>query len=237
MSGKDTSIDPSAMRAFGESVDFGKTARDYATRRTGFPLAFFDLLLARGDIRQGQVALDVGCGTGTIARGLAQHGLTVTGIDPAQPLLDQARHLDRDAGVDVTYYTGAAEALPFDTQSFDIVIAGQCWHWLDRHAAGHEAARVLKPGGRLVIAHFDWLADMSAAGFGHLETAYFDIDQPYSHEAWRGRIRASAGIAASLDPEAVSRFDAALEEMLARDYPQNPLHVPHRVWLATGQLG
>ena len=80
-------IDANAMRDFGAGVDFGKTAADYATHRAGFPPAFFDLLETRGFAAAGQKALDIGCGTGTIARGLALKGLRVTGLDPAEPLV------------------------------------------------------------------------------------------------------------------------------------------------------
>ena len=54
---------------------------------------------------------------------------------------------------------------------------------------------------------------------------------PYTAEAWRGRIRASAGVAASLGPEQVSRFDADLRDLLAARFPQDPFGVPHRVFV------
>lgn len=268
MTGRRQTVSSEAMRRFGAAVDFGKTASDYARHRAGFPPAFFDLLEKRGYVRRGDLALDLGTGTGTIARGLAQVGLRVTGIDPADALLAEAAALDRTAGVEVTYRTGTAESTGSEAGSADLITAGQCWHWFDRPRAAAEAARVLRPGGRLVIAHFDWLplsgnvveateqlildhnpewagaggagiypdwlADMAEAGFTGLETASFDISQPYSHSAWRGRIRASAGIAASLSEPETARFDRALAEMLAHDFPNDPLYIPHRVWLASG---
>lgn len=252
-------------------VEFGRTAADYATHRAGFPGAFFDLLEARGYAVPPARALDIGTGTGTLARGLAGLGLDVTGLDPSAALMEEAARLDAGAGVFVDYREGRAEALPMADGAFDLVTAGQCWHWFDRTLAAAECARVLAPGGRLLIAHFDWLplpgnvveaterlilrhnpdwrgaggtglhpswlADMTGAGFARLETASFDITQPYSHVAWRGRIRASAGIAASLDKTAVAAFDTELAALLARDFPVDPLAIPHRVWLATGTFG
>lgn len=262
-----TGIKPDALRAFGEQVDFGKTASDYATHRAGFPPAFFDALEARGYATNGDRAVDMGTGTGSIARGLAERGLTVTGIDPAADLLSQAASLDRAAGVDVTYITARAEDTSLPDHCADIVTAGQCWHWFDRPKAAHEAARLLSGGGRILIAHFDWLplpgslvaatealilrhnpawagaggtgmypdwlGDLAAAGFHAVETASFDVTQSYSHAAWRGRIRASAGISASLTPPAVAEFDAELAALMECYFPQNPAHVPHRVWWAT----
>ena len=50
----------------------------------------------------------------------------------------------------------------------------------------------------------------------------------YSHEAWRGRIRASAGVGASLPPGKVARFDAEHAAMLAGRFPEDPFVAPHR---------
>ena len=58
---------------------------------------------------------------------------------------------------------------------------------------------------------------------------------PYGHRAWRGRIRASAGVAASLGPEAVAAFDAEHATLLATGFPSEPLDVPHRVWALTAR--
>jgi hypothetical protein len=53
---------------------------------------------------------------------------------------------------------------------------------------------------------------------------------PYTPAAWRGRIRASAGVGASLGPEAVERFDRQLAALLAERFPGEVLSVPHRVF-------
>ncbi|MCB2048367.1 MAG: methyltransferase domain-containing protein [Novosphingobium sp.] len=262
--------DSKEFRSFSQSVDFGKTASDYRKYRAGFPDQFFERICAQFDLRPGMSALDLGTGTGTVARGLAQLGLKVTALDPSTALMDQASAMDREAGVSIDYIEGKAEALPFKAGSYDLVTAGQCWHWFDRPQAAGEVMRVLKPGGLLIIAHFDWihvpgnmlaateamildvnpawkpmsggsgvhpqwLTDMAAVGFLSLETASFDLDQPYSHEAWIGRIKASAGIKASLDEQATEEFAARLAAMLKADFPEDPLAVPHRVWWASGR--
>ncbi|WP_348946534.1 class I SAM-dependent methyltransferase [Chitinibacter sp. FCG-7] len=244
-------------------VDFGKTAQDYRQHRAGFPEAFFARAAALGVGLAGQQMLDVGTGTGTLARGFALRGAQVTALDPAAPLLEQARSLDEQAGVQIAYHEGTAEALPFGDESFDVLSAGQCWHWFDRAKAAQEAYRVLRRGGVMAIAHFDWLplsgnvveateqlilqhnpgwqgaggtgihathfADLAQAGFVGLESFSFDVPVSYSHEAWRGRIRASAGVAASLSPAAVAVFDQELAALLARDFHDDPLCIPHRV--------
>jgi len=251
------------------NVDFGKTAGDYGKYRAGFPDELFDRLFAGGTVGSTDTVLDLGTGTGTLGRGFALRGCSVTGLDPSQAMLEEARRIDGEAGVAATYVVGRAEELPFEAATFDVVCAGQCWHWFDRARAAVQARRVLKSGGRLVVAHFDWiplpgnvvdatehlimrhnpqwkmnggtglhprtLADVAIAGFTELETFSFDLGVSYTHEGWRGRIRASAGVAASLPPENVARFDNDLAELLERDYPDDPLSVLHRVWVLSAR--
>jgi len=245
-------------------INFGKTAQDYSKHRAGFPPAFFERLAAFGIGQPGQQVLDLGTGTGTVARGLAQRGCDVTGLDPSSELIDQAKRLDQVAGVTIRYIQATAEETTLPAASFDVVTAGQCWHWFDRPKAAQEVRRLLVPGGQLVIAHFDWLplrgnmveaterlieqynptwsmgggsglypawlTDVAVAGFQNIETFSFDLPASYSHEAWRGRIRASAGVAASLPPDKVAQFDTDLAQLLVAQFPDDPLAVPHRVF-------
>jgi SAM-dependent methyltransferase len=253
------------------NIDFGKTAQDYGRHRAGFPDALFDRLGTLGVGMRGQRVLDLGTGTGALARGFARRGCEVTGLDPSAALLEEARRLDAAAGVNIRYVTATAEASGLPDASFDVVSAGQCWHWFDRAKAAVEARRLLMLCGRLVIAHFDWIAlpgnvveateqlietynpewrfgggsgvygawlhDVAIASFGEIETFSFDVDVPYTQEAWRGRIRASAGIAASLPPDSVVQFDAALQHLLQDRFSDEPLRTPHRVFAVVCMKG
>ena len=246
------------------SPDFGATARDYARYRAGFPDSFFDRL-ARLEIgKPGQLVVDLGTGTGTLARGFARRGCQVVGIDLAKPMLEQAYLFDAAEGTRIEYRMARAEETGLPGGSVDVVSAGQCWHWFDRARAATEVARILRPDGVLVIAHFDWiplagnvvhvtealiesynppwklgggvgmypewLRDLGEAGFRRLETFSYDVAVPYTHESWRGRVRASAGVGASLSEEKVRAFDEALAHLLATRYSGEILEVPHRVF-------
>jgi SAM-dependent methyltransferase len=253
------------------SIDFGRTAEDYARHRAGFPAELFERLAASFGVGlPGQRVVDLGTGTGSLARGFARRGCEVIGIDAAERLLEQARALDRDAGVTVRYLTARAEETGLDDGSADVVTAGQAWHWFERARAARDARRVLVDGGHLAICHLDWVAlpgnvaqlseelilaanpawassppgsgpgqlgiypqwtvDVLQSGFGGLETFSFDITIPYSHAAWRGRLRACSGVGASLTGAEVERFDAELNELLRTRFPIEPMDVPHRVW-------
>jgi len=139
------------------SIDFGAVADAYARYRPGFPDVLYDRLAGYGVGLRGQTIIDVGTGTGNLARGFARRGAHVIGIDPDERLMAQARRLDAAVGVSVDYRVGRAEAVPLPDASADVVSAGQCWHWFDAPAAAREFHRLARPGGRAVLAYFDWL--------------------------------------------------------------------------------
>ncbi|MBE2231896.1 MAG: class I SAM-dependent methyltransferase [Anaerolinea sp.] len=103
-------------------VDFGKTSEDYARHWAGFPPSLFQRLATAGIGLPGQRVLDLGTGTGTLARGFALQGCHVTGVDVAAPQLAQAAELDRQAGVQVSYLLAAAEATGLPSAHFDAAL-------------------------------------------------------------------------------------------------------------------
>jgi SAM-dependent methyltransferase len=253
--------------AVGFSADFGRTAVDYAQHRAGFPAQLLDVLAARGVLRPGARVLDLGTGTGSLARLFASHGCAVTGVDIAAPLWGRARRLDRERSVEVAYVEAPAEATGLPSATFELVSAGQCWHWFDRAAAAREVARLLVPDGQVLIAHFDWipipgnvvaateeiilrytptwpfagraglypqwLVDLQSAGFTGIETFSFDLDVSYSHEAWVGRVRASAPVSGTLEQDDVRACSQELTALLRERFAADPLAVPHRLWAVT----
>lgn len=262
------------------NVNFGLTADDYARYRAGFPDEFFERVFHDGIVKIGDALVDLGTGTGTLARGFAARGCNVTGVDISAQLLEQAKDLCIQENVEVEFRFAKAEETGLPDASFDVAAAGQCWHWFDRPLAAREALRLLKPEGRALIAHFDWLPlegnvvdateklieqynpdwyvkfgnktgvypdwfrDLGEAGFVELQSFTFDMDVPYAPDAWRGRIRASSGVGASLPDEEVAKFDLELKSLLdgfeqvsvkSEAGAQFALIIPHRVFVVHAQ--
>src|SRR5262245_19997030 len=135
---------------------------------------FFDTVLVRGKVRElrqkvldqaqlssGQSVLDVGCGTGSLAiEAAARVGPTgrVTGIDPAPRQIGRAQSKARRSGLDIEFRFGVIEQLPFADGSFDAVTSTLMLHHLPDELERRgvvEMHRVLKQGGRLVVADFE----------------------------------------------------------------------------------
>lgn len=121
---------------------------------------FRDLMLRPAGIRPGEHVLDVACGTGTVAIAAARKvGSTgsITGIDASQGMIERAQSKARQAGLNLTFVQGTAHELPFEDGRFDVVMGTLMLHHLSKPTRGafaHEALRVLRPGGRLVLVDF-----------------------------------------------------------------------------------
>jgi ubiquinone/menaquinone biosynthesis C-methylase UbiE len=101
--------------------------------------------------------LDVGCGTGFLALQFAALGHRASGVDVADEMLALARGKAASSGLSVELQTGDAEHLPYSDASFDLVIERHViWTLPAPEAALREWARVLRPGGRVVLIEGDW---------------------------------------------------------------------------------
>ena len=120
-------------------------------------------MIERLRLLKGGRALDVGCGEGRFCRILRREGFEPVGLDPTLELLDAARARDPDGA----YAEGRAEALDFADESFDLVVS--CLSLIDiEHAerAIAEMARVLRPGGTLLVANLTSFGTAKARGDG-----------------------------------------------------------------------
>jgi ubiquinone/menaquinone biosynthesis C-methylase UbiE len=111
-------------------------------------------------IQQGEQVLDVGCGTGTLAMEVQSRvGATgrVAGVDPGAQQIARARAKAARRNLPIEFQIGVIELLAFPDQTFDVVFSSLMMHHLPaplKRQGVAEIARVLKPGGRLIIADF-----------------------------------------------------------------------------------
>jgi ubiquinone/menaquinone biosynthesis C-methylase UbiE len=109
--------------------------------------------LATSAVALPQCVLDVGCGTGYLLRVLADRypgAQELAGIDAAPHMIEIAKSRTDDERL--TFVTGVAEHLPYGEASMDLVVSSTSFdHWSDQGAGLAECARVLRPGGHLVL--------------------------------------------------------------------------------------
>ena len=110
------------------------------------------LILALVGDANGRLVLDLGCGDGDLAMALAHRGAVVTGIDASPEMIEAAITRAAREGADISFVVGDAHNIPFDPECFDVVVAVTILCFVSN--AGpvfQEIARVLRPGGLLVI--------------------------------------------------------------------------------------
>lgn len=106
-------------------------------------------------LKPGITVLDVACGNGNLAIPAAKAGATVTGIDIAPNLLDQARTRAANEKLDIRFMEGDAESLPFEDESFDVVCSMFGAMFAPRpELVASELARVCRHGGTIAMANW-----------------------------------------------------------------------------------
>jgi SAM-dependent methyltransferase len=150
--------EPHHRRRTAES--FGSDPERYDRARPRYPDALIERITAAAP---GGLVLDVGVGTGIVARQLQAAGCHVLGVDPDARLAGFAR----DNGVEVEVST--FEAWEAAGREFDAVVSGESWHWVDPVAGAAKAADVLRPGGRLAVF---WITGQPPMG---LEEAFAEV--------------------------------------------------------------
>ncbi|HEY3284861.1 MAG TPA: methyltransferase domain-containing protein [Armatimonadota bacterium] len=133
---------------------FDRQAEHYDEQWSRWTEASLRWLVEAAQPRPTDRALDVATGTGFTAAGLAPHVASVVGLDVSPGMLEQARQRCTRLGfANVAFREGTAEALPFEEGCFDLVTCRIApHHFLDVRQFACEVARVLRPGGRLVVA-------------------------------------------------------------------------------------
>jgi SAM-dependent methyltransferase len=134
--------DPDARRAW--------AAEDFTWGVFGVPEAELDVL---GDV-EGLDVVELGCGTAYVSARLARLGARPVGVDPTPAQLETARRCMAETGLEFPLVEAYAESVPLPDASFDLAISEHgASNWADPYRWIPEAARLLRPGGRLVFIH------------------------------------------------------------------------------------
>jgi MOSC domain-containing protein YiiM/SAM-dependent methyltransferase len=136
------SIHAAAARGFTAGVDA------YERARPTYPPDAVAAIVAALDLAPGRTLLELGAGTGKLTRLLAPSDARILAVEPVEAM--RAKLLETVPGVQPV--DGTAEAIGLPNGSVDAIVAAQAFHWFDAIRALSEMHRVLRPGGRVVLA-------------------------------------------------------------------------------------
>jgi len=162
--------------------------------------------------------LDVACGPGLLVCAFARVARHATGVDLTPAMLEQARKLQQQKGLNnVTWQPGNVYSLPFPQEQFSIVSSRFAFHHLqDTLAALNEMKRVCRPGGRIVVADMSPLPEKAAA----LNAAELLRDPSHVRALPTNELRELFQQAGLATPQVTSyRMEGELEDLLARSFP------------------
>ncbi len=127
---------------------FSGRVGNYVKYRPGYPPELYTLLQHEAGLNPAARIADLGSGTGLLSQLFLQHGHTVFAVEPNAEMRSAAeQQLAQKAGF--FSVDGRAEASTLDTQSVDLVTAGQAFHWFDPLPTKLEVKRILRPGGQV----------------------------------------------------------------------------------------
>jgi ubiquinone/menaquinone biosynthesis C-methylase UbiE len=128
---------------------FDGVAQLYDDSRLGYPTEIIEFVVATAGVGVGSDVLEVGCGTGQLTQGLVPHQFRLTAIDIGASMIAGARR--RIDGSAVTFHVGSFEDFAATAASFDLIVSGTAFHWVDPEVKFRKSARLLRPGGWLAL--------------------------------------------------------------------------------------
>ena len=214
-----------------ENVErFSTRVENYVKYRPGYPAAVLGLLRAECGLTAASVVADVGSGTGILAELFLRNGNRVYGVEPNREMREAGERLLADYANFVSV-EGRAEATTLPDASVDFVTAGQAMHWFEPDAARREFARVLRPGGWIVVVWNERLTE----GTPFLEeyerllltygTDYREVSHKYAEQSLIEPFFGAGGARLkTFENRQVFDFDGLRGRLLSASYVPEPGH-------------
>lgn len=128
---------------------FDSVAQLYEASRLGYPDTIVDLAVATAGLGADSAVLEIGCGTGQLTQRLACFGFRLTAIDLGPSMIKAARRRLADSAV--SFQIASFEDFAAPDASFDLIVSGTAFHWVDPEVQFRKSARLLRPGGWLAL--------------------------------------------------------------------------------------
>ncbi len=211
---------------------FSTRVENYVKYRPGYPTAVLDWLRTECGLTPDAVVADIGSGTGKLAELFLGNGNRVFGVEPNREMREAGERLL--AGFpNFVSVEGAAEATTLPAASVDFITAGQAFHWFDRQAARREFARILRPGGWVIVV---WNArDMTSPFQQAYEQLLLSFCSEYvqvnhrdvSEDDLRAWLGPDSFLKASFVNAQEFDFDGLAGRLLSSSYAPEPGHLNH----------
>jgi SAM-dependent methyltransferase len=224
------------MPSINATSRFSDRVENYVRFRPGYPEEVLRVLEKDCGLAPGHVVADIASGTGIWTRMLLENGNRVFGVEPNAEMRQAGERLLADSER-FTSVAGKAEATTLPDDSVDFVTAAQAAHWFDRAPARAEFARILKPGGWLVLLWNERVTDSTPflRDYEKLLLTFGTDYEQVRHE------RTTDAVNEFFDPEPFQQrvFDNRQEfdyeglegRLLSSSYAPGPEHPKHRPML------
>jgi len=137
---------------------FSGRVKNYVRYRPGYPAGVLDLLKIECGLSADWVVADIGSGTGKLTELVLKSGCYVFGVEPNREMREAGERLLKESPR-FTSVAASAETTTLQSDSIDLIVAGQAFHWFDRKRSRKEFLRILKANGRAVLIWNDRRTD------------------------------------------------------------------------------
>tara|TARA_Y100001970_G_scaffold265548_1_gene353262 strand:- start:15441 stop:16253 length:813 start_codon:yes stop_codon:yes gene_type:complete len=186
-----------------QSKVFGEVAEIYHRVRPGYPEDLYDWILETSRVDDGELLIDVGCGTGKASIPFVRRGFTVVGIEP-DPMM--ARIASRELNEFDTFSIEQCTLDDFGNASSEagLMYAGQSWHWMNPDTRFECAASALRPDGWLCV-FWNRPEEMHHSFDLEMDAVYEELAPQFNDDSFKVRLPGSKSVISADSP--IEEFD------------------------------